>query len=131
MAFRGGGIPYGKYKARRVEKAGISFASKLESAVHDILLLQEKAGEIQDIKIQPTTKITAAQIGYRPDFSYVDCKTGQTVYVEAKGVEVETWLLKKKLWRHYGLGPLFIYKGRHTKPFLHEVIIPCCLPPRE
>lgn len=123
MAFSRWGRP-NKYNAKKVQKAGIWFASRLESAVHDILLLQEKAGEIRDIKCQPQVYLTEAKIGYRPDFSYVDEKTGQTVYVEAKGVEVETWLIKKKLWKCYGLGPLFIFKGRHDKPYLREVIIP-------
>lgn len=108
-----------KFKAARTN----GFSSKLENAVHEILLLREKAGEISDIKCQQSVKLTEAQISYRTDFSFVT-KDNKTCWVEAKGYEGETWRLKKKLWKYYGPGPLEIYKGSFTKPFLDEVIIP-------
>lgn len=123
MAFSRWGRP-NKYNARPVSKAGISFASKLESSLHDHLLMLEKAGEIRDIQLQKRVKLTEAEIVYIPDFCAVDVKTGQTVYYESKGYETEVWLIKKKLWRFYGLGPLFIFKGRAPKLSLVEVIIP-------
>lgn len=124
MAFRGWGRSFGKYNARRVEKSGKSFASRLESAVHDILLKQEADGEIRDIVLQPQVRMTKAKLGYKPDFSYVDVKTGETVWVEAKGVELPEWKRNERLWRFYGPGTLFIFKGTYRKPALHRVVVP-------
>lgn len=123
MAFSRWGRP-NKYNAKKVQKAGIWFDSKLESSLHDHLLMLEKAGEIRDIKCQARVKLTEAEIVYIPDFSAIDVKTGQLVFYEAKGAETDVWLIKKKLWRFYGHGILFIFKGRAPKLSLVEVIIP-------
>lgn len=113
-----------KYKAKRSERAGYSFASKLEASVFDHLMLLQKAGEIKDLKCQDTVYLTDARIIYKPDFRFVDVKTGETIWAEAKGVELGPWRQKLKLWRFYGPGPLHIYKGHHLRPTLVEVVIP-------
>ncbi len=113
-----------KYGRTKVKKLGYTFDSKLESAVHDILLLREKAGEIRNIKQQVNVHLTAARILYKPDFSYELVETGETEYVEAKGMVTPVYAIKRRLWIHYGAGKLYIYKGSHTKPYLDEIIIP-------
>lgn len=124
MAFRGWGRSFGKYGAKEVNKSGRRFDSKLESALHDYLLEQERAGEIRDIKQQVRVKLTLAEIVYIPDFSYIDVKTGKTCYAESKGFETDVWRIKRRLWAFYGCGPLFVFKGSYKKLYLHEVIIP-------
>lgn len=113
-----------KFNRTKVKKLGYTFDSKLESAVHDILLLRERAGEIKEIKQQVNVHLTLAKILYKPDFSYVDCATGETVYVEAKGFPGPIFNLKKRLWKFYGDGKLEIWKGTYQKPYLDEIVIP-------
>ena len=117
--------PYGhKYGAKRVRKAGYSFASKLESSLHDYLLWMEKNGQIKELKLQPQVYLTDARIVMKPDFSAVDTKTNLLQFYEAKGVNTDVWLVKKKLWTVYGWGPLYIYRGTYKKLVLSEVIVP-------
>lgn len=102
------------------------FSSKLENAVHEILKLREKAGEISDIKCQQQVILQdgprEVKISWRVDFSYVDNKSGETVFVEAKGVETETYRLKLKMWRGNPPAALEIYKGSYQRPTLVERI---------
>jgi hypothetical protein len=109
-----------KFGAQRTN----GFASKLESAVHDLLKLFERGGEFSNIKCQPHVRLSRAGIGYKPDFSYTDNKTGETIWVEAKGAETEGYMIRKRLWASYGPGPLHIYKGDYRKPKMVEAIIP-------
>lgn len=108
-----------KYRAQRVG----GFGSKLESAVHDLLELRVRAKEIKDLKCQQTVRLTAAEITYRSDFSFVEIASGETVWAEAKGVETERWRIIKKLWAFYGPGRLLIFKGGYGNPKLVEEII--------
>lgn len=118
-------VPYNKYKASRVKHhAGYSFSSKLESVVFDMLLLMEKAKELKDIRVQKHVKLTAAQILYVVDFEAFDLKQNKMIYFEAKGYETPEWKIKKRLWKHYGPGPLYIYRGHYQSPKLDEHIIP-------
>lgn len=113
-----------KYKNTRVKHAGYSFASQLECAVFNFLLLREKAGEIQDIQCQDHIYLTDARICYIPDFKFTDVKTKNFVWAEAKGFETDVWKIKKRLWEFYGPGNLEIYKGNAKKINLKEVVIP-------
>jgi len=110
-----------KYGASKTEHHGFSFSSKLEAAVYDILYLQKLAGEIFDIQVQDSIKLTEAEIEYRPDFK-VTVANGVTRWVEAKGFKTAVWQIKKRLWKAYGPGELWIYEGSHTKPRLAEII---------
>lgn len=92
--------------------------------MHDILLLREKAGEIKEIQQQINVHLTLAKILYKPDFAYTDCATGETIYVEAKGMDTQTWRIKLRLWKFYGPGTLEIWRGSYNKPFLDETVIP-------
>jgi hypothetical protein len=51
-----------KYKNKKTFSRGWSFDSKLESAVYEMLLLQEKAGEIKGIRVKPNVYLTKARI---------------------------------------------------------------------
>lgn len=102
------------------------FPSKLEAAVHDILLLRQKLGEIDEIKRQQTVVIQEGsretRIAWRVDFSFLDLKTGQTNYVEAKGMPTAEYKLKLKLWRANPPADLEIWGGDYKRPKLVEKI---------
>lgn len=121
--------PKSKYGATRVQASGYSFASKLEAAVHQILLLRERAGEIQILGVQKQVRLTEAGIIYKPDFEFVNLETGIHYYCEAKGFETPEWKLKLKLYRFYGPRPLEIWQGSAISPKLVETVIPKGLVP--
>lgn len=113
-----------KYKAQRTMRGELSFPSKLEAAVYDILNLMEKNGLISELELQPSVKLTNALIGYKPDFKYLNHETNDYEWVEAKGTETDGYRLRKKLWKWYGPGKLIIYKGTYRSPRVVEVINP-------
>lgn len=113
---------YHKYGAKRVTHAGMSFASKLEAALYDHLVFLASAGELSDIRCQPHVFLTSARIEYIVDFSALDVKSGELTFYEAKGFETAVWRIKRKLWTHYGSGPLHVYKGRPGSLKLVEVV---------
>ena len=86
--------------------AGRRFDSKLERRRGEELILLEKAGHISELEFQPQTYLTAAHIGYKPDFRYIE--NGVEYYEDAKGLETESFRIKAKLWSRYGPGPLWI-----------------------
>lgn len=103
---------------------GRSLASKLERSVYDLLCLMEKGGLIRDLQCQKSVSLTDAKIQYIADFTFFDLKKDRQVWAEAKGFETAVWKIKKRLWKHYGPGPLEIWCGNHLKPFLAETVIP-------
>lgn len=103
---------------------GHSHRSKLESSVCQIIQLREKAGELTLLQVEDHVYLTAARIGYVPDFKCLDKSTGEFLWIEAKGFANDRWPMKKKLWKHYGPGPLEIWMGHHGNPKLVETIIP-------
>jgi hypothetical protein len=113
-----------KYSRKKVERAGYSFDSKLEAALFDQLKLRERAGEISDLQAQDTIYLTDARIMYKPDFKSILVKTGEPIWHEAKGLELPIWRIKLRLWRHYGPGPLEIWKGHYGKLTLTETVFP-------
>lgn len=115
--------PRGKRPSKFGAVRSAGFGSKLEAAVHQILLLKAKAGAISDIRMQDTVDLTCG-INWKVDFSYDDHATGVRVWVEAKGVESERYRICLKLWRRHGPGRLEIYKGRYEDPRLVRTIIP-------
>lgn len=90
----------------------------------DYLKILELGGEVSDIKCQQHIRLTRANIVYIADFSAIETKTGQLVYYEFKGYETEMWLLKKRLYRHYGPAPLRIFVQGYNGPRFKEEIIP-------
>ena len=106
----------------------LGYDSKLEQAVHNILLLRERSGQIKDIKSQQTIVLQDGaqdvRITWRVDFSFINCVNEQLNYCEAKGLEDATYKLKLKLYRKNPPAVLEIWKGTYTRPYLHEVITP-------
>lgn len=112
-----------KYGSTKVSHAGMSFASKLEAAVYDVLALRERAGEIGNIKVQQRVYLLRdPDIYYIPDFYFE--MNGAPAFAEAKGFETPEWKIKKKLWTHFGPATLEIWQGSYTRPRLIETIIP-------
>lgn len=83
-----------KYKAVRTERHGIRFDSKLEARVYDRLLLAKEAGEIVMILRQVPLHLPGNTV-YRVDFQ-VFWANGEVSFIDAKGVETETFKLKKR-----------------------------------
>lgn len=105
-------------------KLGHSHRSKLEGSVCQILQLREKAGEIEIIQAEEHVYLSDARICYIADFKCKDLKTGEMLYVEAKGFANDRWPIIKKLWAAYGPANLEIWMGSHLRPTLKEIIIP-------
>ena len=113
-----------KFKAHRINHMGRSFASKLEAALYDLLIMRERAGEIEDIRCQHTV-LLGYDIRWKVDYSALSKETGLRVFFEAKGIETDDYKLKLKLWRNgLGKGPLEIWKGTHTRLRLAEIVVP-------
>jgi len=110
-----------KYGSKKTNVMGYSVASKLEASVLSMLLLRVRAGEIKNLKTQASVYLTEARILYKPDFHYEE--NGQEIWAEAKGFETPVWAIKLRLWRHYGPGPLLIYKGTAKRFYLDETVI--------
>jgi hypothetical protein len=118
--------PRGK-RFKRPSKFGAvrcsGFASKLEAAVHQVLILKANAGRISEIRLQDSVDLTCG-INWKVDFSYMDHASGLRIWVEAKGVESERFRICLKLWRIHGPGPLELWKGRWEDPRLARIIRP-------
>ena len=109
-----------KYNRVKATLDGITFDSKLEAVVY-LILKQDPT--IKTIETQSKVYLTKAKILAKIDFK-VETAEGLTKYVEAKGMNLATWNIKKRLWRHYGPETLEIYRGTHNKPYLAETIYP-------
>jgi hypothetical protein len=124
------GFPKPNYKSRSKYKAIQSngFGSKLESAVYALLKLREMQGEIKDIRSQVPIVLQDGpreeKITWKVDFSFINVKTDQLWYCEAKGVKTETYKIKLKLFRKLKPGPLEIWGGDYRRPTLLERIEP-------
>lgn len=95
-----------KYRNRKVEVDGITFASVKEGRRYSELKLLERAGKIHDLKLQPSFKLEVngkKVCSYVADFSYVE--PGRGVVVEdVKGVRTPVYQIKAKLFRAiYGM----------------------------
>ena len=93
-----------KYSNKKTIVNGIKFDSKKEADYYNKLLLREKAGEISDIKLQPSFILQdkfrrngkgIRAIEYRADFSFVE--NGKDFIIDTKGFKTEIYKLKLKL----------------------------------
>jgi len=94
-----------KYNAQRVTINGIDFDSKKEGNRYVDLLMLERAGEIRDLKLQvpimlegkagPLQSRTGKQMRLTVDFSYIEVKTGLTIYEDAKGVPTRDYEVRR------------------------------------
>lgn len=111
-----------KYKNVRIRVAGRSFQSKGEASCFNMLELMERAGEISELRCQTQVYLTKAKIIYKPDFTWKDNKSGRYYWGEYKGFETPEWRIKRRLWQHYGPGPLVVYKQAGPRIKTHEII---------
>lgn len=120
-----------KFNAKRTSVNGINFPSRLEAQVYFMLSQLEQAGDIINLRMQvrvdppkcPECGVAPAP-SVKVDFAYLDQKTGQDVYVEAKGVEMERWKKFLKWWRKDGPAELRVYGYGRKQPILKEVVRP-------
>lgn len=103
-----------KYNNKKVTVNGQVFDSKKEANRYKELLLQEKAGAIQDLRTQvkfklipaqrdeATGKVVERECSYNADFVYEE--DGKTVVEDVKGFRTKEYIIKRKLmmWR-YGI----------------------------
>lgn len=91
-----------KYRAIKTTIDGITFASKAESNVYQMRRLQERAGEISNLKLQPRFDIVVNGIKictYVADFEYDLLTTGAHIVEDMKGVRTQVYRLKRKLMK--------------------------------
>lgn len=104
---------YRKYGNRKTVVDDIKFDSKAEGRRYKELKLLEKLGVIRDLKLQPEFLLqdkfkyngkTERAIKYIADFKYFDINKGRFVVEDVKGVETETFKIKRKLFlKQYGM----------------------------
>lgn len=89
-----------KYSAKKQTYNGQKYDSTLEAKVAEDLDWQLKSGDLIDVKRQVKIPLMVNKVvicTYVCDFRVVD-KHGQVKYIEAKGLELPAWKLKKKLF---------------------------------
>ena len=93
--------PKHKYFAKRTEVDGIWFGSKREAMRYSDLKIQQLAGHIKNLTLQPVFPIIVngqKVCEYRGDFSYTYMKTNRPVVEDCKGFRTPVYKLKKKLF---------------------------------
>jgi hypothetical protein len=97
-----------KYGAVKTVVDGITFASKREAARYCELKVLERAGEIRDLRLQPSFEIIPAveldgkkqrATKYIADFCFLDAD-GVMIYEDVKGFRTEVYRLKRRLVKH-------------------------------
>lgn len=87
-----------KYRAKRTEVGGITFASQKEARRYQELKLLERAGKVRDLRLQPKFQLLvgSTSIGaYIGDFEYLT-DYGEVVVEDVKGFKTPVYRLKKK-----------------------------------
>lgn len=102
-----------KYHATKTTIDGITFDSRKEAKRYQELKLMERAGAIKDLRRQVRYELIPAfdvqGKHYRPtsyvaDFVYTDCKTGNEIVEDVKGMRTDVYRIKAKLFAHrYGV----------------------------
>lgn len=121
------GAKKNKYRAVRVQAAGMSFASRLEYDTWCYLVMLEKGKKIRDLECQKNVRLFAdPDINYKADFAFFDLEKQRMIYAEAKGLECERWRMIKKLWIHVGPSDLQVFmRARNGRDIiLTEVLFP-------
>lgn len=89
-----------KYSAKKQNYNGVKYDSTLEAKVAEDLDWQLKSGDLVEVKRQVKVPLMVNKVlicTYYCDFRVVD-KYGQVKYVEAKGIELPVWKIKKRLF---------------------------------
>lgn len=87
-----------KYRAKPTIVDGIKFASAKEARRYGVLKQLEKAGKIDELRLQVRYPIVIETV-YVADFVYIDNHTGKYVVEDVKGYKTREYLRKKKLMR--------------------------------
>ena len=99
-----------KYGSAKTVVDGITFDSRKEARRYAELKILEKAGRIEDLRLQPEFEIapnykknghTIRRTTYRADFQYYDVDRQKTIVEDVKGYKTETYKLKKKLVEYF------------------------------
>jgi hypothetical protein len=89
-----------KYHARRITIDGESFDSQMEYSRFRMLQLQERAGDIRNLKRQPRYDLVVNGVNcgyYKADYEYDLVTTGEHIVEDCKGFKTPVYNLKKKL----------------------------------
>lgn len=89
-----------KYNNKKTEIDGFLFDSKREANRYVELKLLERAGEIENLELQPkySVDINGKHIcNYFADFRYFDSYNKSIVIEDAKGMRTDVYKIKKKL----------------------------------
>jgi len=100
-----------KYNNRKTTIDNITFDSQAEADHYLYLRVLQAAGEIDNLEIHPRyvildgfnhvedgKMVRERPIYYEADFSFDEKATGKSVVVDVKGMETQTWLIKRKLF---------------------------------
>lgn len=99
-----------KYNNEKTTIDGITFDSKIESERYKQLMLLERAGEIQALRLQPEFQILQGWVDcetgektrsrfYVGDFMYIDKNAERIIVEDVKGMETAEFRLKWDLVR--------------------------------
>lgn len=94
------GAKRSKYGAVRTVVDGVSFASKREARRYSELKLLERAGEIDELKLQPRYPLIVngqKVCTFVADFAYRQGPLYQPVVEDCKGVQTDVFRIKRKL----------------------------------
>lgn len=101
-----------KYNNKKTKSDGIVFDSKKENEKYHELKMLEKSGKIKNLERQkrfeliPTQKDENGKVLYRAityiaDFTYTDCKTGELICEDVKGMVLPEFKLKQKMMYYF------------------------------
>lgn len=116
-----------KFQAVKAFQHGRTWASKLELAVYEMLLMMERGGKLKDIKCQVTVRFHTYHHGsilMIPDFSAIELPSNELIFIEAKGIRTSSYIRKEKAWGVCGPGRLFVYGGAWQRPKLMKIVEP-------
>lgn len=93
-----------KYGNKKTIIDGVTFDSKKEANRYSELKLLEKAGEIQDLRLQEEFELVPKQsderkVVYKADFTYFDKAKNIQVVEDTKGFKTREYILKRKLFK--------------------------------
>jgi len=95
-----------KYSNKKTEIDGVVFDSFKEGNRYKELILLQRAGEIEDLKIQVPFELIPKQKGeravkYIADFVYYDNKKQQMIVEDVKSIATKTkdYIIKRKLMK--------------------------------
>lgn len=99
----------GKYRNQKTESKGITFDSAKESRRYEELIMRQRAGEIEDLRLQVDFTLQEAYtdcngnrvraIRYKADFSYRENGKLTVEDVKSRATKTSTYMIKKKMMK--------------------------------